>query len=82
MLTLIGRFGGKLSISAIDTLNKMECVYGDQAKLAVNVDNRKIEIIVASENAKQLTDRILLGEMPNNEVSNNIGLREDSTSMV
>jgi phage terminase small subunit len=51
-------------VAAIQELNKMDGVYDDTAKLNVNVDNRKIEIIVASENARQLTDRILLGETP------------------
>lgn len=47
------------SISAIDTLNKMDKIYSENT---VNIDNRKVEIIVSSDEARQLTDKILKGE--------------------
>lgn len=47
-------------VRAIQELNKMEKIYIEGT--TVNVDNRKIEVQVVSENAKQLTDRILSGE--------------------
>ena len=47
-------------MKAIDLLNKMDKIYSDGAQ--VSVDNRKIEITVVSEEAKELTNRILLGE--------------------
>jgi len=45
---------------AIDLLNKMDKIYSEGS--TVNVDNRKIEIIVNSEKAKDLTERIIAGE--------------------
>ncbi|MCK5236310.1 MAG: terminase small subunit [Deltaproteobacteria bacterium] len=48
------------AIQAIDTLNKMDKLYTDGAM--VSIDNRKIEIIVESEEAKELTKRLLEGE--------------------
>ena len=47
-------------IQAIDLLNKMDKIYSDGAQ--VNVDNRKIEIFVVSEKAKELTEAIMRGE--------------------
>jgi len=47
-------------ISAIDLLNKMDRIYSDGVQ--VNVDNRKVEIHVVSDNAKKLTERIVSGE--------------------
>jgi len=44
-------------MKAIDLLNKMDNIYSEGP--TVNVDNRKIEIIVQSEKAKDLTERIL-----------------------
>jgi len=44
-------------VKAIDLLNKMDKIYSEGP--TVNVDNRKIEIIVQSEKAKDLTERIL-----------------------
>ena len=48
------------AIQAIDTLNKMDKLYTDGA--IVSIDNRKIEIIVESEESKKLTERLLEGE--------------------
>lgn len=48
-------------IQAINELNKMEKIYDEGA--TVNIDNRSISITVQSEKAKQLTERILLGEV-------------------
>ena len=45
---------------AIDLLNKMDKIYSDGA--TVNVDNRKVEILVSGKEAKMLTERILEGE--------------------
>jgi phage terminase small subunit len=47
-------------IQAIDVLNKMDKIYSEGAQ--VNIDNRKIEITVVSEKAKELVERIMLGE--------------------
>lgn len=47
-------------VHAIDTLNKMDKLYSDGA--VVNVDNRKVEIYVTSEEGKRLTEQILAGE--------------------
>jgi len=47
-------------IQAIDVLNKMDKIYTERP--AVNVDNRKIEIIVSSAKAKTLTQRLIEGE--------------------
>ena len=50
-------------IKAVDLLNKMDNLYQqDKQDINVNVDNRKVEIIVATDNARQLTERILNGE--------------------
>lgn len=46
-------------MQAVDLLNKMEKIYVEGT--TVNIDNRKIEIIVTSENAKQLTEKIIQG---------------------
>lgn len=47
------------NIQSIDILNKMDKIYSDGS--TVNVDNRKIEIIVSSERGKELTQRLLEG---------------------
>jgi len=47
-------------ITAISELNKMERIYEEGT--TVNIDNRKIEIIVNSENARLLTDKIVEGQ--------------------
>lgn len=47
-------------IQAIAELNKMEKIYTDGT--TVNVDNRKIEINVVSEIAREATERITQGE--------------------
>lgn len=47
-------------MQAVDLLNKMEKIYAEGT--TVNIDNRKIEIIVTSENAKQLTEKIIDGQ--------------------
>ena len=52
-------------IAAIAELNKMDNLYDDSAKLNVKIDNRKVEIIVCSDNARELTERIMNGETPN-----------------
>jgi phage terminase small subunit len=46
-------------MTAISELNKMERIYDEGT--TVNIDNRKIEIIVSSETAKKLTEQILIG---------------------
>ncbi len=48
------------NIAAIAELNKMEHIYSDAN--ITNIDNRTIEVVVSSEEAKVLTDRILQGE--------------------
>ena len=47
------------NISAIDTLNKMDRIYTDGA--TVNVDNRKVEITVVSDKARNLLDEVIEG---------------------
>lgn len=47
-------------VQAIQELNKMEKIYSEAPQ--INVDNRSIEIIVASPEGKELTERIMLGE--------------------
>ena len=47
-------------VRAVAELNKMQKLYSDGA--TVNVDNRKIEIHVYSEKAKELTEKIIDGE--------------------
>lgn len=42
-------------IKAIDLLNKMDKIYSEGPQ--VNIDNRKIEIIVVDEEAKELTEQ-------------------------
>ena len=51
---------------AVDLLNKMEKIYAEGT--TVNIDNRKIEIIVTTENAKQLTEKIIDGQGTEKEV--------------
>ena len=46
-------------MTAISELNKMERIYEEGT--TVNIDNRKIEIIVSTETAKKLTEQILVG---------------------
>jgi hypothetical protein len=46
-------------IPAIQELNKMDKVYAVEGQ--VNIDNRKIEIFVVSERAKELTEAIMQG---------------------
>jgi phage terminase small subunit len=46
-------------VKAIDLLNKMDKVYAVEGQ--VNIDNRKIEIFVVSEKAKELTEAIMQG---------------------
>ena len=46
----------------------MDRIYSDGS--IVNVDNRKVEIIVESEQTKALTERLLHGELPG-EAANN-----------
>ena len=48
-------------IDAIKELNKMDGVYADNTTV-VNNDNRQIVVNVVSENARQLTERIIKGE--------------------
>lgn len=47
-------------IQAIDLLNKMDKLYTDGA--TVNVDNRTLNIIVRTEEAKTLTERLIAGD--------------------
>jgi phage terminase small subunit len=47
-------------MKAIDLLNKMDKIYSDGAQ--VSIDNRKIEIIVVSDRAKELTEAIMEGQ--------------------
>jgi len=47
-------------VQSIAELNKMDGVYAEGA--TVNIDNRKVEIIVSSETAKKLTEQIIKGE--------------------
>lgn len=47
------------NIQAIAELNKMEKIYTDNV---VNVDNRTLNIIVNSEKAKELTQKLIDGE--------------------
>lgn len=56
-----GKFGFQRqpNISAIAELNKMEKVYTENT---VNVDNRTLNIIVNSEKAKELTQKLIEGE--------------------
>jgi phage terminase small subunit len=56
----ISRIGLMDKVRAAAELNKMEKIYSDGA--TVNVDNRKIEIHVNSEKAKELTERLIEGE--------------------
>ena len=44
---------------AIDLLNKMDKIYSDNV---VNVDNRTLNIIVNSDKAKELTEKLIEGE--------------------
>jgi phage terminase small subunit len=46
-------------IASIDLLNKMDKLYSEGSQ--VNIDNRKIEITVVSEKAKELTEAIMQG---------------------
>ncbi|GAG08479.1 unnamed protein product, partial [marine sediment metagenome] len=46
-------------MTAISELNKMERIYDEG--MTVNIDNRKIEVIVTSDNARQLTEKIIEG---------------------
>jgi phage terminase small subunit len=46
-------------MKAIDLLNKMDKIYSEGAQ--INIDNRKIEITVVSEKAKELTEAIIQG---------------------
>lgn len=57
-------------MKAIDIMNKMDKVYSDGA--TVNVDNRKIEIIVNDKETKELTERLLSGELPAAKTDTNI----------
>ena len=47
-------------VKAIAELNKMERIY--ETGTTINIDNRKLEIIVSSDRAKELTDRVMRGE--------------------
>ena len=47
-------------VKAISELNKMERIY--ETGTTINIDNRKLEIIVSSDKSKELTDRIMKGE--------------------
>lgn len=55
---------------AIDLLNKMDKIYSDGA--TVNIDNRKVMVIVADEESKQLAERLLNGELPTAENNKSI----------
>lgn len=46
-------------MKAIDLLNKMDKIYSEGP--IVNIDNRKVEIHVTSEEARQLTEKIIEG---------------------
>ncbi|MDD4873381.1 MAG: terminase small subunit [Dehalococcoidales bacterium] len=59
--TLITRVRLHNPIEAIKELNKMDGVYSDNTTV-VNNDNRQIVVNVVSENARQLTERIIKGE--------------------
>ena len=50
---------------AIDLLNKMDKLYSDGAQ--VNIDNRKLEIIVRSERARDLLTEITQGIVPHDD---------------
>lgn len=52
------RVSAKERVMAIGEHNKMDGVYTE----GVHIDNRTIEIIVSSETAKKLTERIIKGE--------------------
>lgn len=47
-------------LQAIDLLNKMDKLYAENPPIVV--DNRRIEILVGSEKAKDLTQRLIEGE--------------------
>lgn len=64
---------------AIDLLNKMEHIYSDGA--VVNIDNRKVEIIVGTEGAKILTERLLHGELPSEYSEPAPGEAQDNQSI-
>lgn len=49
-------------IDAIKELNKMDGVYLDTTNININNDNRHIKITVLSEDAKKLTEKLMLGE--------------------
>jgi phage terminase small subunit len=48
-------------LKAIDLLNKMDKLYSEAP--IVNVDNRKVEIYVGSDKAKQLVEKIVSGRL-------------------
>lgn len=50
---------------AIDLLNKMDKLYSDGAQ--VNIDNRKLEILVRSERARELLTEITQGIAPHDD---------------
>jgi len=49
-------------MKAIAELNKMDKIYSEGAQ--VNIDNRKVEIIVYDKDTKQLVERLINGEAP------------------
>lgn len=58
-LTDKGNLARGTNIQAISELNKMEKVYADNV---VNVDNRTLNILVNSDKAKELTQKLIDGE--------------------
>lgn len=60
--TLISRIKLHNPVVAIAELNKMEKIYSDGT--TVNVDNRKVEIVVFDKETKQSVERLLNGEAP------------------
>ena len=52
-------------LQAIDILNRMEKIYSEG--LAVNIDNRKVEILVTGEPVKTLLSEVIDGVTPHEE---------------
>jgi phage terminase small subunit len=57
-------------MKAIDLLNKMDKIYSEGQ--TVNVDNRKVEIVVYDPETKQIVQRLLNGESPTAQINQGI----------
>jgi len=51
-------------IEAIKELNKMEKVYEEGGNMTINDNRQTLNVIVVSDNARELTERICKGELP------------------